>query len=282
MDVSIILIYGLLLFSVISIWVRLKLFNKIPLWMFLLASSFVLAIIFEKASFISLGYTLLFGLSVYYFYQTKNIWLFFVVLALSIPLFIHLPILGFNNYRYLHNITLTASSTPYSLYFNLDKTLVGVCIIGFSFDYKKIELRPILKLLAINLVLMILVFFVLAITLGYSKFDPKLPYFTPAWILANLFFTCMAEEALFRKLLQQRIADFSKGKYTAAISISVASALFGLVHYKGGVVYIISAALAGIFYGYMYHKSKRIEGAILLHFTFNLTHFLLFTYPALK
>ncbi len=282
MDINIILTYGLLLFSVISVWTQFKLFNKIPLWLLFLAVSFVVAIIFERASFLSLIYTAIFGFSVYYYYQKKNRLLFFLVLALSIPLFFHFPILDFNNYRYLHNITLTSDSSPYNLYFNLDKALIGIFIIAFSFEYKKIEFLPILKLLVINLLLMGVVFFVLATILGYSKFEPKLPYFTPVWILANLFFTCIAEEAIFRRLIQQKIYDSLTGKFALVTSILIASATFGLAHFKGGITYMILASLAGMFYGYIYYKSKRIESSILLHFTFNLTHLLLFTYPALE
>ncbi|WP_435263505.1 CPBP family intramembrane glutamic endopeptidase [Tenacibaculum sp. nBUS_03] len=282
MDINIILTYGVLLLSVISTWTKFKLFNKIPIWLLFLTISFVLAITFKRASYLSLIYTLIFGFSVYYNYQQKNILLFFLVLALSIPLFFHLPIIDFNNYKYLHNISLTSHSSPYNLYFNLDKTLIGIFIIAFGFEYKKIEVLPILKLFVINLLLMVVIFFILAIVLGYSKFEPKLPSFSPVWILTNLFFTCIAEEALFRKLIQQKIYDSLTGRFAIITSILVASVTFGLVHFKGGISYMILASLAGVFYGYIYYKTKRIESSILLHFTFNLTHFLFFTYPALK
>jgi membrane protease YdiL (CAAX protease family) len=223
MDINIILIYGFLLFSVISVWIPFKLFSKIPLWLLFLAISFILAIIFERASFVSLVYTVIFGFSVYYYYKKKNILLFFLVLALSIPLISHFSILDFNNYSYLQNINLTIDSTPYSLYFNLDKTLIGIFIIAFSFEYKRIEFLPIFKLLIINLLIMAVIFFVLSAVFGYSKFEPKLPPFTPVWILVNLFFTCVAEEALFRKLIQQKVYDSLSGKYALATSIFVAS-----------------------------------------------------------
>lgn len=282
MDISIIATYGFLLLAVLSIWLPFKLFNKIPFWLFFTTTSFILAIIFQRASLLSLIYTTVLGFTAYYYYQKKTLILFFSVLVLSIPLLLHFSVLDFNNYRYLHNVTLTSVSKPYTLYFNLDKTLAGIFIIAFSFQPKKLEFIPFIKLLAMSLLLMVLVFFVLAIILGYSKFEPKLPYFTPIWILANLFFTCMAEEAIFRRLIQQKIFDSLTGKYTSIISISIASVAFGLAHFNGGIIYVMLASLAGMFYGYIYYKSKRIESSILLHFLFNLTHFLLFTYPALK
>ncbi|OEK07723.1 hypothetical protein A8C32_16595 [Flavivirga aquatica] len=282
MDISIIAIYGLLLCGVFSLGTKFKLLKRIPLWLFFLTISFILAIVNEKASFFSLVYTIVLGFSVYYYYQKKYILLFFLILALSIPLAFHFSILDFNNYRYLRNIILTGSSSPYSLYFNLDKTIVGMFIIGFCLEYKKVEFLLILKLVVINLLLMGLIFFVLATVLGYSKFEPKLPYFTPVWVLVNLFFTCMAEEAIFRKLIQQRIHDSLSGKYALVLSVLIASLAFGLAHFSGGIAYIVLASLAGMFYGYVYYKSKRIESSILLHFGFNLLHLLLFSYPALK
>ena len=282
MDINIIAIYSFLLLGVFSIWLPFRLFNKIPLWLLFTTLSFILAIIFGRASLFSLIYTTTLGFTIYFYYQKKKMLLFFLVLVLSTPLVLHFSILDFNNYRFLHNITLTSISSPYSLYFNLDKTLVGICILAFSFQNQKITFLPILKLLVINLLLMALVFFVLATLLGYSKFEPKLPYFTPVWIFVNLFFTCMAEEAVFRKLIQQKIYDSIRGKYALVISLLIASVAFGLAHFKGGITYIILASLAGMFYGYIYYKSKRIEASMLLHFLFNLTHLLLFTYPVIK
>lgn len=62
----------------------------------------------------------------------------------------------------------------------------------------------------------------------------------------------------------------------------VQAALFGVGHYKGGIPYVIFASIAGLFYGYAYDKTKRIESAVVVHFGLNLTHFLFFSYPALK
>ena len=104
---------------------------------------------------------------------------------------------------------------------------------------------------------------------------------TPIWILVNLFFTCLAEEAIFRRLIQQRIYDPVSGKYALLVSLLVASLAFGLAHYNGGVLYILLASVAGLFYGYIYYITKIIESAMFLYVLFNLTHLLLFTYPSL-
>lgn len=282
MEMEIVLIYGALLFSVISLWSKFKLLDSIPLWLISLTVFFVLALIYKRASLFSLVYTVVFGSTIYFFYQKNNLYLFFLVIALSVPLYFHFSILEFDNFKYLNNITLTSNSTPYSLYFNLDKTLIGIFIIGFSFRCSKIDFLSFSKLFFINLLFMICIFTVLPTIIGYSKFEMKLPYFTPVWILVNLFSTCVAEEALFRRFIQHNINSSLKGKIAVFASILIASILFGLSHYKGGIVYIALASLAGVFYGYIYHKTKRIESSILLHFIFNLIHFLFFSYPALK
>ena len=42
---------------------------------------------------------------------------------------------------------------------------------------------------------------------------------------------------------------------------------------------ILFAGTAGLFYGYTYQKTKRIEASMLVHFCLNMVHFLMFTYP---
>jgi hypothetical protein len=60
-----------------------------------------------------------------------------------------------------------------------------------------------------------------------------------------------------------------------------AALLFGLAHAAGGWRYVLLATLAGTGYGLAYRRTVRIESAILAHFAVNVTHLLLFTYPAL-
>jgi membrane protease YdiL (CAAX protease family) len=282
MSTEIILTYGFLLLGVIAIWIKHKRFKKLPLWLLFTAVAFVFAICYNRASFISLIYSSVFGFSVYAYYQKKSVFLFIMLLILAAPLLLHLPFVAFNNYRFLDHITLTENASPYSLYFNFDKTLVGVFIIALGYNSTKLNVKRLLKLLIINLIVMSILFLGLATLLGYSKFEPKLPTFTFVWILVNLFSTCLAEEAIFRKLIQQHLYESIPGKYAAIISIAIASLLFGIAHYNGGILYIILATIAGLFYGYIYYKTKRIESSMLLHVSFNLIHLLLFTYPSIS
>ncbi|MCP3943856.1 MAG: CPBP family intramembrane metalloprotease [Desulfobacteraceae bacterium] len=281
MDISVLFTYGFLLLGVISLWVKIRLFRIIPLWMVFLSWSLIFAIIFNYATFFSLGYTIAFGSAVYLYYRTKSLGYFFLSIVLAFPLYMHLPFTVFNNYKFLDAVKITQNSSPYSLYFNFDKTLIGLFILGFGYSFKKNDIFFLFTKVIKYLFLMIPGIIVITLILGYSKFEPKLPNFTLIWILANLFFACIAEEALFRKLIQGKIESYLSFKNCAIISILVSSLLFGLTHYRGGMSYIALALVAGIFYGHIYHKTKSIEASILLHFAFNLTHFLLFAYPAL-
>jgi membrane protease YdiL (CAAX protease family) len=62
----------------------------------------------------------------------------------------------------------------------------------------------------------------------------------------------------------------------------IAALLFGLAHFAGGPLLIFFAALAGLIYGLAWQWSGRLWIATLVHFAFNLTHLLLFTYPVLQ
>ncbi len=281
MDTGILITYGLLLSGVIALWFNIRPFGKVPLWLPLTGASLLSGVLFERATLVSLGYTVLFGFMTWYSFRKKTMVLFLLILFLSLPLFFHYPIIGFNNYRYLNNIIISDGASPYSLYFNLDKTMAGILLLGFGLQSRTTDWRSVFKKISINLLLMCFIFLILAMALGYVRFEPKVPYFTPVWILVNLFFTCMAEEAIFRRLVQEKLHNSLNVKYGAVISILVTSILFGLAHFKGGLIYMILASLAGLFYGHIYYKTKRIESPILLHFGFNLVHFLLFTYPAL-
>jgi hypothetical protein len=43
--------------------------------------------------------------------------------------------------------------------------------------------------------------------------------------------------------------------------------------------YVLLAAVAGLGYALVYHRTRSIEMSMLTHFTLNAMHFLLFTYP---
>ncbi len=115
---------------------------------------------------------------------------------------------------------------------------------------------------------------------GYLRIDLKLHEAFIGWALGNLFFTCMAEEAFFRLLIQTPLQQrLGSQPMMVAVTIGLTTLLFGLVHLAAGWPMVFAATLAGIGYSWAYYKTGRIEAAILVHFGVNAAHFLLMTYP---
>jgi membrane protease YdiL (CAAX protease family) len=117
--------------------------------------------------------------------------------------------------------------------------------------------------------------------LGHIAFDPKLPHVLWIWSLNNLLFVSLAEEIMFRGFLQDRLKPFFSKKASLKYGHIFLSALtYGLlIHLKGGIPYAVLVTIAGVFYGYIYEKSGLLP-AIVTHFSLNLIHILLFTYPS--
>jgi len=197
--------------------------------------------------------------------------------------FIRLP--GIHNWRVIEKLTLTPDAIAYTMYFNLDKSLMGLFFVCFSVYSLANGGRwlPALKKGLIVAAIATLSLMPLAIFLGYVHTDLKLTSFFYLWAAHNLFFTCFAEEAFFRGMIQRfvqfRLQNVRYGKWTA---IAIGALLFGAAHYPGGLKYVLLASVAGLFYGYAFMKTEKIEASILAHFLVNSVHFTFFTYPALK
>jgi membrane protease YdiL (CAAX protease family) len=116
---------------------------------------------------------------------------------------------------------------------------------------------------------------------GHIRVDPKWPAIAPAHLAANLLFVCVAEEAFFRGLLQDRLARvlqrWPRGHWLA---LALASVLFGLAHLGKGPVMAGLATLAGVGYGLAYARTGRIEPAVLAHFAVNGVNYLAFSYTS--
>lgn len=203
-------------------------------------------------------------------------------LALAVSL-MRLP--GIHNWRVIEKLSLAQDTIPYTMYLNLDKSLIGLFFIWFSvFSLANggRSLPAIKKGLYVGgaaaLVLMPLSFL-----LGYVHYDLKIIAFFFLWAFHNLFFTCFAEEALFRGMIQRFIQyRFQNVRYGKWVAIGIAAILFGGAHYPGGLRYVLLATIAGLFYGYAYMKTEKIEASIAAHFLVNSIHFVFFSYPALQ
>jgi uncharacterized protein len=204
------------------------------------------------------------------------------ILGFGVLLALHaLP--GFRNFLILDHVVLSGGAAPFTLYLNFDKTLVGLCILGFCHralparanDWLR-SLRRAAPIMAINVVVVALG----ACTLGYLTWQPKWTPIFWIWAPVNLFFVCLSEEAFFRGFIQRGLTSaLQRMRYGSAVAIAASALLFGLAHFAGGASYIVLATVAGLGYGIVYHRARRVEMSILAHFALNATHFLLFTYP---
>jgi membrane protease YdiL (CAAX protease family) len=254
-----------------------------------IAASSIAGFMFGRIQLIGLLWILLSGLTIWNavnpsfskWVRWLSMSIFFVI---GVAMSNHM-LLGFNNLLVIDKVQFSFDSTPFTMYLNFDKTIVGIVIYLFLLKdngityWERAEVHITIKAWALLVALMLAT----ALSIHYVRIDPKLPSQTWLWALNNLFFVCVAEESLFRGLIQGGLTKFiSQSVPWRWLPLAISSLLFGLDHYEGGLTYILLAAIAGLFYGYTYWNTKNIETSIAVHFGFNLTHFLLFSYPSMR
>ena len=213
-------------------------------------------------------------------------WVFLLVFcALALWIGIASP-QGFPRVPFVDSVRLSLDATVWSMGLGFTKVVTGIFILGILHQERVRswrELADVLKRVAPVFLVTVTAVMVCALALGYVRFDPKWTPLFLVWAPANLFFTCLAEEAFFRGILQREISALGSNRKLAANSaVIVVALLFGLTHIGGGWKYAFLAALGGVGYGWAYLRTQRIEAAMAVHFALNATHFLLFTYPALE
>jgi membrane protease YdiL (CAAX protease family) len=206
-----------------------------------------------------------------------------VMLAMCAGLMLHvMP--GFNNRRLLSSVVLGPGAPPYSQYLNIDKLVAGLFLLVLyapellTRDEGWRHRRAFVWRFAV----LVAVVIVLALALGYVRWDPKWPAWFPLWAGTLLVFAVMPEEALFRGVIQTWLGRrLGRSRAAEVSSMMIAGALFGIAHSAGGVTYVVLAGVAGIGYGWIFSATRSISAAIAAHTGLNAVHFLLFTYPAL-
>jgi hypothetical protein len=206
------------------------------------------------------------------------------LLAMSITVLLGMHALpGFRNPLLVKDLVIAAGAAPYTLYFNFDKTIAGILLIGTASASLlrtahewNLALRRAAPIIAINVTAAML----LSLALGYVEFQPKWTAFFWTWAVVNLLLTCLSEEAFFRGFVQRELEEgLRHRRLGGVIAVAASALLFGLAHFAGGWRYVLLATVAGAGYAIVYQQTRRIEMSILAHFTLNAVHFLLFTYP---
>jgi membrane protease YdiL (CAAX protease family) len=200
--------------------------------------------------------------------------------SVSLGLAFHL-LPGFHNLLVAGPVRVTPRAVPFTLYLNLDKPLAGFWLL---LVWPALRLRrdhwsgP--RGVAVGLAAAVLCLG-LALALGKVALAPKWPDFGWVWAVNNLLLVCLTEEALFRGYLQEGVTRWLAGRrYGEVVAIGAAAALFGLAHFAGGWGYVAVAGVAGVGYGLAYRQGG-LQASVMAHFTLNLLHFSLFTYPML-
>jgi len=271
----------LIVFSVVSVWFKSK-----HTWWFISSLFIVQGFFFGVLQPVALVF--IFALVGLLYWHKKNNgydWLSFtLVVTFGLLLGTH-SLSGFNNWYYA-DYKLSETVNTFSIWFNFDKIIFGFLVLSILFKDNLINSRYDFvdfskKFLPIFLV-GVSIIFIIGYVIGYVVFDFTWTTTFFIWALKNLFFTVIAEEVMFRGIIQAKLVQMLggvwglKGQYVAVL---IASILFGLAHYNGGLNYVILSSMAGVLYGYIYLYTGKIEGAILSHFLLNTIHFVFFSYP---
>lgn len=134
-----------------------------------------------------------------------------------------------------------------------------------------------------------------ALFVGFAAWNPQPMLVERPWVaaiglpllLAGFFFTpAFVEELMFRGFIQNLLMT----RLRWARALAAASVVFGLAHLNNKVgpygghgdpnwVYAAFATIAGLGYGYVYHRTRSLVAASLLHALVDFTWMLLFKAP---
>ncbi len=180
---------------------------------------------------------------------------------------------------------ISDDSLSFAVVLDIDKPVAGFLflMLGFSAIGSWAEWRQTIRRTWHIIALCVVSLSLLGLALHYARIDFKLPEIAPFWLLRNLLFVCVAEEVFFRGFLQTYFVALlgDRYRYGTWLGVGLAAVIFGATHFLGGWAFIFLSSVAGVFYGWAYLRSHRIEAAILTHFSLNSVHLLMFSYPAL-
>ncbi|MDH4554806.1 CPBP family intramembrane metalloprotease [Pseudomonas sp. BN417] len=169
---------------------------------------------------------------------------------------------------------LSPDAPPYALRLSWDKLLVGMTLLAWWLG-RPARPAPSPHRAWIVVLATLLLVPLLAMGLGLVGWQPKWPALIWEWLAVNLLATVLAEELVFRGLLQPALVS----RLGARTGILLTAALFGAVHLPFSPLFAVLAGLAGLGYGLAFHYSGRLSVAVALHLAVNLCHLLLLSYP---
>lgn len=272
--------------SFMSLWIR----KTTWLWGSFLAIATILA--FQAKIIMPIGLIPILLLLLCHFFLKNDIrrWgrllLFVTVSIISLGLAFHLfP--GFHNWEIATNLSISPQAYPYSLWFNFDKPFIGIFALAWTIPL--LQSRPqMIKALKTALPLSLLgiaIMMGISLKIGMVEWDPKIPTILFLWLIDNLIFVSIPEEAFFRGFFQKEVGKWLGHGFWASVGAVLATSLFfTLLHVKWvpSIPFLCLVFIAGVIYGTIYEATKSIEASIFCHFGLNAIHFIFFTYPALN
>jgi membrane protease YdiL (CAAX protease family) len=274
--------YSTLILALISCWVLKKYYVFAPLYVIAYAFAYMGQIVSYLSLFpLTIILLCIFALK----FHLKRFLHLFASLTLAIVgvgIMTHM-IVGFNNFPLVSNQTFGSSKTAINLYLNFDKLSLAVLLLGLFVPLvKSKEEWKHTCLIAIPYLA-----FTAFILIGYGlstnllALDIKIPSLTIVFLIVNLFFVVIPEEAFYRGFLQNEITKNLPNKAGPILAILVVSSLFGLIHifFISNLSYIVATFIGSVLYGTIYQFSKSVESAMITHFGVNVIHFFFFTYP---
>lgn len=167
-------------------------------------------------------------------------------IAVAAALFLHL-MPGFHNPLVIPRASLSPDAVPFSMYLNLDKPLVAFWIIlalppvmmGLDAEPHAARHAGLRRGGGARVP-------DAGAGAGHGRLGPKWPDNGWLWLVNNALLVTLAEEALFRGYIQERLGRLWRARrWGADAALLCAAALFGLAHYAGGWQWMLLAGLAG-------------------------------------
>jgi uncharacterized protein len=203
----------------------------------------------------------------------------------ALVLSFHLKWLVFNNAAIFDGVRLTPDAVPFTQFASFNKATAGLMMLTLCVPgVRQPGWTRYLALVPVAALLTAAVAIGAADAVGFTRFEPKLPERAAFFLVVNLLFTVVAEEAFFRGVIQGRImrlAQRLKRPALNAVAVAVSAALFGIAHAAGGALYVVFATLAGLGYAWVFQRTRSIEASIATHLIVNAIHFFFFAYPSL-
>ncbi|TRX75793.1 CPBP family intramembrane glutamic endopeptidase [Pseudomonas mangiferae] len=172
-------------------------------------------------------------------------------------------------------LQVSPDAPAFVLRLSWDKLLVGTTLLAWWLGARwPASSQPILAALVAAATLLAVP--LAAMGLGLVGWQPKWPEAFGLWLALNLGVAVLAEELLFRGLLQGGLSRW----LGPSPALLLTALLFGCAHLPFGLRFAAVATLAGLGYGLVYRLGGRLVWAMALHLAVNAAHFLLLTYPA--